>query len=199
MRRSRYCIVILLAIIIILLLLGCTVEDRENELLNENEESNEEGVNPQEEESLEESGVYEGDKATDFYIEDNSGNSIQISGLKGKTILLNFWTSWSVESESTNTIISECRKTFKDDLEIISVNVTAVEGNNLEYILKYIEAKGYNFPIYFDLEGDVAESYLIRSFPTTYLINNEGYITKIYIGEINENELIGEIRDLIEE
>ncbi|NLK72703.1 MAG: redoxin domain-containing protein, partial [Clostridiales bacterium] len=54
-----------------------------------------------------ESGVFEGDKAKDFYIEDNSGKGIRLDDLAGKVTLLNFWTSWSLHSESMNNLISE--------------------------------------------------------------------------------------------
>ncbi len=142
-------------------------------------------------------GVFEGDLLKSFYLEDNSGNSINSSDLAGKATILNFWTSWSLESENVNELISDCYKMFEDTIHIVSVNVTAVEGHNLEYVIKYIRNMAYEFPVYFDLEGDVAKKYLIRSFPTTYLIDEEGYIAKIYIGEINEKDFVNDIKDLV--
>lgn len=143
-----------------------------------------------------EAGIFEGDVAKDFYIEDNSGNGIRLSEVSNQPVVLNFWTSWSVESESVNAILSECYETYKHNTKFISINVTAVEGNNLEYVIKHIRTKGYEFPIYFDLEGNVAEKYWIRSFPATYLIDKEGSVSKIYIGEIDKDELIDEIKNI---
>ncbi len=146
-----------------------------------------------------EAGVFEGDKIKGFYLEDNSGNSVRSSDLTGKITLLNFWTSWSLESEEVNALFSDSYKKFEEAINIVSVNVTAVEGHNLEYVIKYIWNKGYDFPIYFDLEGDVAKQYLIRSFPTTYLIDKEGYVTEIYVGEINEADFTKKVKELIDE
>ena len=145
-----------------------------------------------------ESGVFEGDKAKDFYIEDNSGRGIRLDDLAGKVTLLNFWTSWSLHSESMNNLISEFHEIFGDNINIVSVNVTAGERPNLEYVLKYIETNDYQFPIYFDLDGNVAKTYLVRSFPTTYIIDSKGYVSRIYVGEAEKEDYLQYINALIE-
>lgn len=195
-KRSTYLLVI---VVFSILLFGCTPPDGNESVDPDSEaESTEDGDLINEEDALDEAGVFEGDKAKDFYLEDNQGIGIKLSEVSGKPIILSFWTSWSVESESVNALLSECYKTYKDEVQFISLNVTAVEGNNLEYVIKHIRLKGYEFPIYFDLEGEVAEKYWISSFPTTYLIDKNGYVSKIYIGEVEKEELYDEIKKIEE-
>lgn len=188
---------LMIIFMIMLLFVGCS--NTNNTVPNDMPEEDNTVQENLDEEGEVGSGVFEGDTIKDFYIEDNSGNGIRLSELVGKVIVLNFWTSWSMESESVNTILSECSDTFNDSIHIVSVNVTAVEGHNLEYVIKYIRSKGYLFPIYFDLEGEVAKQYLVRSFPTTYIIDADGTVKNIYIGEINKEEFLNEIRNLIDE
>ncbi|MCG8483907.1 MAG: TlpA family protein disulfide reductase [Clostridia bacterium] len=187
-------------IVLLIFLIGCTPIDTGEPVKpgveTDDPENNNEGLNDGEQ--LDEAGVFEGDEAKDFYLEDNKGNGIRLSETFGEPIILNFWTSWSVESESVNMLLSECYETYKDKVQFISLNITAVEGNNLEYVIKHIRLKGYEFPIYFDLEGEVAEKYWIRSFPATYLIDKNGYVSKIYIGEIDKEELFDEIKKIEE-
>lgn len=194
MKKSVYLLSIFT--IIIFLFIGCFPQDQEEP------DHKTDGVDNSQvsEGAIEaEEGMFVGDHVKDFYIENNNGKGVQMSELTGKVTILNFWTSWSLESEYVNAIFSECSDIFSDSIYIASVNVTAVEGHNLEYVIKYIRSKGYEFPIYFDLEGDVAKQYLIRSFPTTYIIDTDGTIANIYIGEIDKEEFFDEIRKLINE
>ncbi len=195
MRKNIFVILFVLAVPLFFLP-GCSGSDMSESDSQKMDEINEE-KETENKDDIRESGIFEGDMLKTFYLEDNSGNSVSSSDLIGSVTLLNFWTSWSLESEAVNDIFSDCANTFKDTVNIVSVNVTAVEGHNLEYVIKYIRDKGYEFPIYFDLEGSVAKKYLIRSFPTTYLIDEKGYIANIYIGEIDEKDFIAEIKELL--
>lgn len=196
MKKNTY--LIFIGILVVILFIGCTSLEMSDSINDKIDTENKQQHNKDEDDQLNETGVFEGDKAKDFYLEDNSGNGIQLSQTFGSPIILNFWTSWSIESESVNTLLSQCYKVYKDKVQIISLNVTAVEGNNLEYVIKHIRTKGYEFPIFFDLEGNVAEKYWIRSFPTTYFIDKNGFVSKIYIGEINKEELFDEIKQIEE-
>lgn len=199
MRRVKRNICLFCIVLLLVFLAGCTFnEPDESTDPNVEVDNSQESGNAAQGSEVDsgEAGIFEGDKAKDFYIEDNSGNGIRLSEVSDQPAILNFWTSWSVESESVNAILSECYETYKDNIEFISINVTAVEGNNLEYVIKHIRTKGYEFPIYFDLEGNVAEKYWIRSFPATYLIDKEGSVSKIYIGEIDKDELMDEIKNI---
>ena len=197
MKQSKL-FIIFVFVITLFLFIGCAETGRPEQLPEETEVE-EDIIDGRKYLDDQSAGVFEGDKIKSFYLEDNSCNSVRSVDLKGKVSLLNFWTSWSLESEAVNDILTDYNKRFEDVMNIVSVNVTAVEGHNLEYVIKYIRNKGYDFPIYFDLEGIVAKQYLIRSFPTTYLVDKEGVVAKIYVGEINEKDLMKDIKELTDE
>lgn len=186
--KKRYLLIII--ILLILLTTGCNRSKVENKEPENN-------VLPKPEEEVIKDSFYIGDPYKDILLDNNSGNSEKLSSYLGKPILLNFWVSWSHGSKKFNDMLKEYYVEIKDDIQVISINVTAIENNNLEYIIKYIQSEGYPFPVYFDLDGQISRDYLIRSFPTGYIINKQGVIDKILIGDVDEELFLLEIEKAI--
>ena len=47
---------------------------------------------------------------------------------------------------------------------------------SIEGITEFAESNGYTFPILMDTSTNLADDYYITAFPTTYIINPEGYV-----------------------
>ena len=105
-----------------------------------------------------------------------SGDTLRLSDLKGKLVLLDFWASWCVPCRVANKGLGKIYEKFRDKgFEIYSVSldedrddwIKAIRKDKIEW-LQVIDDGGW--------EARTALEWNIYALPTSYLINAEGSI-----------------------
>jgi len=141
---------------------------------------------PAGEQHEEESEVY---TAPDFTVQDADGNDVKLSDLRGKPVVLNFWASWcppcKVEMPDFEKVFSE----LGGNVQFMMVCLVDGERETVKTGAAHITNSGYTFPVYYDITMEAAMTYSIRSIPTTYFIDAEGYLVTGAQGAINEETL----------
>lgn len=127
--------------------------------------------------------------APDFTVYDSSGNKVKLSDYLGKPVILNFWASWCGPCKSEMPGFDNLYKKYGDSVQFLMVNLTDGTQETKEDADSFIQGEGYSFPIYYDQDTDAAYTYGISSIPTTFLINEEGYIEAYAMGAISEEAL----------
>ena len=75
-----------------------------------------------------------------------------------------------------------------DDVVILTVNLTnGYRGETEEVAREFINKNGFTLLVLFDTEGFAAQSYGIRSIPTTYFIDKEGYVVNGISGMVDKD------------
>ncbi|MGN6416240.1 MAG: thioredoxin-like domain-containing protein [Pseudobacter sp.] len=125
-----------------------------------------------------------------FEQEDINRQSLKLSSLKGKYVLLDFWASWCGPCRAENPNVLKAYNKFKDRrFEILAVSL----DNNKERWLSAINQDGMPWIHVSDLKGwknEVAVQYDIRSIPQNLLIGPDGVIiAKNLRGETLEEKL----------
>jgi peroxiredoxin len=124
-----------------------------------------------------------GDKAIDFKLDTLSGESVTLSELKGKKVVLNFWATWCPPCKEEMPIMQEFYTKNGKDVEILAINIDP------QYNVKeFQKAMGLTFPILLDKDDKINTAYDILTVPTTYIINEQGIITHKQIGAITSLE-----------
>jgi peroxiredoxin len=120
-------------------------------------------------------GAEIGDAAPDFTLQTNHGQSITLSKLRGKTVLLTFWVSSCpacvTEMPYFQTVFDE---QTNEELAIIAINC----GETSQTVQNVVDNLGLTFPMLLDPDGKVCTDYK-RGAPTTFLIDNNGVIKTI--------------------
>jgi len=144
------------------------------------ETSQQDGDTPSETEQL---------KAPDFTVTDINGNSVKLSDMLGKPVVINFWASWcppcKAEMPEFDTVYAE----LSDEITFMMIDLTDGQRETMSDGLKYITDQGFSFPIYFDTEQEAAYSYGIRSIPTSIFIDKDGYVVTGAEGQLDESTL----------
>lgn len=115
-------------------------------------------------------------KAPDFTVLDAEGNSVKLSDLFGKPIVLNFWASWCPPCKSEMPAFNQVYEDVGEDIIFMMVDLVDGQRETQETGAQYIEEQGFSFPVYFDTEQKAARAYGIMSIPTTVFIDKDGYI-----------------------
>jgi peroxiredoxin len=122
-----------------------------------------------------------GGKMIDFKANDLQGNQFKLSSLKGKYILLSFWSMGCGPCRMENRNFSDNYQKFRNKIEIVSFSL----DNNKEYWIEASKADNIKWTNVSDLEGETGKiktQYNVQSIPASFLINPEGIIIESFIG-----------------
>lgn len=138
------------------------------------------------------------EKVPDITLIDQYGEEHKLSDYKGKKIFLNFWATWCPPCKAEMPYIEELYNEYggnKEDVIILGVATPNLgrEGNR-EHIESFLNDNNYKFPVVFDEDAQLILQYRINAFPTTFIINKEGYIEKQIPGAMNKETM----KELIE-
>lgn len=134
-----------------------------------------------------------GEKVPDFSIPLASGTSGNLSDLRGKYVLLQFWGSWCGPCRRENPELVRIYQQFHErGFEIFSIGIE----NNPTSWQKAIEKDGliwkYHAMEAGDFSGEIAQLFNIKSIPTLFLLNPEGVIMGVNLSPEYLNRMLKE-------
>ena len=132
-------------------------------------------------------------KAIDFELYDQYGNLHKLSDYEGKVVFLNFWATWCPPCVREMPYIDELYEAYgKNEGEVVILGVAnpnlGQEGSK-ESIIQFLEQQGYTFPVVFDVDYNQMFSYGFNSFPSTLIIDKEGYINLYVPGAMDKKTM----------
>jgi thiol-disulfide isomerase/thioredoxin len=94
-----------------------------------------------------------------------------LSGLKGKVVLINFWTTWCPPCREEMPSLEKLYRHFKHEkFTLLAVDIMEHPETVKTFARKY----DLTFPILLDKTGDISAKYAANAIPTTYIINKAG-------------------------
>ena len=118
--------------------------------------------------------------APDFTFYDETGTAHKLSDFRGKPVILNFWASWCGPCKMEMPDIEKAWQEYGEDIHFLLVDLTDGSQETVEKASAYVEAQGFTFPVYFDLDMEGAYSYSVTGIPVTYFIDAEGNFVAYY-------------------
>lgn len=137
--------------------------------------------------------------AIDFNVQNSQGKNTYLSDFKdGKPIVLNFWSSQCSPCVEEMPDFQELYDDYKDKVHFVMVDSIGAIGETKAMGKAFIEANGYTFPVYYDVNQNAQEAYSVYSFPTTYLINGNFEVVRGGSGMITYDVLSAAIDEVLE-
>ena len=128
------------------------------------------------------------ESAPDFTLLDLAGQPVSLSSFQGKkAVLIDFWATWCGPCRAAMPDLQELSDKFKDHgLEVVTID----EGESVAQVRHFMERKKYSLQVLLDHDGVVGDKYGVRGIPTSVLIDKNGIVQSIAIGNSwNEEEL----------
>jgi len=119
--------------------------------------------------------------APDFSLMSLEGNRYTLSDLRGRPVLVNLWASWCPPCRAEMPAIERIYQEYKHrGLVILAVNTT--NQDDPTKMKEFAKELTLTMPILLDQAGEVALLYQLRSLPSSYFIDRQGYIDEVVIG-----------------
>jgi DNA-binding beta-propeller fold protein YncE len=114
----------------------------------------------------------------------NTDKPLSIAGLKGKVVLLDFWTYGCINCIHIIPDLKKLEAKYDKNLVVIGVHSAKFENEkNTENIRKIILRYGLEHPIVNDADFKIWDAYAVRAWPTQVLIDPNGYVVGQVSGE----------------
>ena len=130
-----------------------------------------------------------GNRALDFTLQTISGKSMTLSALRGKIVVVTFWTSsCQACADEMPYFQAVFDKWSPNQILVLAVNV----GDNITTVQSLVDKLGLTFPILLDPSGTVCTDYRHGS-PTTFFLDGRGIIKAIKDGIFQSQDEIENI------
>ncbi|MBI3417130.1 MAG: TlpA family protein disulfide reductase [Verrucomicrobia bacterium] len=139
-------------------------------------------------------------RAADFKLQDLAGKTVRLSDFRGKTVLLNFWTTWCTACQTEMPDLIELQRRHANDLAILGVSLDgqpdehahdhdgethpAKPGNDkiLSQIKRVATARKLNYRVLWNPAGLIGARFNGQELPTNVLIDADGFVRRRFIG-----------------
>lgn len=128
-----------------------------------------------------------GKPVPDFTLKTLDGDTISVSDYIGeKPVILDFFATWCPNCRRDMPRLSGWYEKYKDDVEVIGVNLQERQG----VVRQYIDSADIRFPIVLDPQGSAARSYGVQYTNLHILIGKDGTLVRMIPGDISEQQIL---------
>jgi thiol-disulfide isomerase/thioredoxin len=114
----------------------------------------------------------------------NTDKPLSLAGLKGKVVLLDFWTYGCINCMHIIPDLKKLEKKYPNELVVIGVHSAKFDNEkDTENIRRIILRYEIEHPIVNDADFKIWQAYAVNAWPTRYLIDPAGYIIGRLSGE----------------
>ncbi|MHA6247208.1 TlpA disulfide reductase family protein [Pontibacter sp. CAU 1760] len=128
-----------------------------------------------------------------FKMQTLDGKTVNFESLKGKVVFLNMWATWCPPCVAEMPNIQKLYDKVGSD-KIAFVMLSVDEGGP-EKVRKFIDKKGFTFPVYMPT-GQLPQEFYSNAIPTTFIISPEGKIVAKQEGMADYDNQ--EVRDFLQ-
>ncbi len=124
--------------------------------------------------------------APHFNAKSTTGESFSNGSIKGKVVLLEFWTTWCTYCKQEAPLVEEISYEFSDkDLTVLAINV----GESKKTVKKYLDQYPRTCRIVLTEDSNLAAMYAATAYPIYVVIDREGNIAGTQRGAAGEDAL----------
>ncbi len=117
-------------------------------------------------------GSQVGDNAPDFTLSTLDGGQVKLSELKGKPVMLVFWTTGCQACILQMPFLESAYDEMGDEVEFITIDIME-NSYTVQSLINYYD---FSLPVALDSDGTVTEAYNVIYTPTNVIVNEQGVV-----------------------
>ena len=110
--------------------------------------------------------------AFDFTVSALDGGKLQLSALKGKVVVFDFWATWCGPCRAQHPLYEQVKNRFQGNADVVFLSINTDEDR--EDVAPFVEEQQWKGRVYF--EDGLSKALGIRSIPTTIVLDKQGQV-----------------------
>jgi cytochrome c biogenesis protein CcmG, thiol:disulfide interchange protein DsbE len=134
--------------------------------------------------------------APDFTLTGLDGNTISLSDLRGKAVVINYWESWCIPCQDDLPILDKLGQEYEAN-GVTVLSIDGIQQDTLGDVQSTVSKLGLTHPILLDDGNSFSKAYWVKFMPTSIFIDREGVIRYIQLGSTSEENFRAKIEELL--
>src|SRR4051794_7699978 len=127
-----------------------------------------------------------GHNAPDFALKAaGSGQTLALSGFRGKPVVLNFWATWCKPCWDEHPVLTQNAQMMGDKVQFVGVVFQDEESK----ITSFLRERGWAYPTLVDQAGKTAIAYGVGGVPETYFLDKNDVIVAKFAGPMSADDI----------
>lgn len=118
--------------------------------------------------------------APDFRLTTLDGQTVALSDLRDRWVLINFWATWCIPCREEMPYLQTLATTHADHLTILGINMRERAAE----IRPFVDELGLTFPILLQPDNEMLLAYSVRGLPLTFLVDPKGELVFRQVGPL---------------
>ncbi len=135
----------------------------------------------------------------DFKITDLAGKDFDLTPLKGKILIINFWASWCEPCiEEVPSLISLVKK-LDGQVELLAISGDSDKGEIVSFLKSFPDLQGDHMTLLWDQDKSVVKKFGVERLPETFIVGRDLKLVKKVVGSVrwDHAESVNFFQDLI--
>ena len=133
-----------------------------------------------------------GQPVPDLSLPDPSGVNISLANLRGKNLLLTFFSPLFPQALEQAAILSDASDELPENSNILAVSLQQSEAST-----RVLMQRGaYQFPVVYDSIGTSASGFNVNYLPKSFFINTAGKIIDVKLGVMTKDEIVDSLNNM---
>jgi cytochrome c biogenesis protein CcmG/thiol:disulfide interchange protein DsbE len=135
-----------------------------------------------------------GEPAPAFSLPLLDGSQVALRDYSGQVLVVNFWASWCDVCKSEASDLRQVSEQYQDR-GVAFLGVTFRDAR--EASQSFVDTYGLGYANGVDEHGRISRAYGVVAVPETFVIDPEGHVAAVYIGEVKAETLTQDLEELI--
>ncbi len=135
-----------------------------------------------------------GQQAPEFALPTTSGGMARLSDYRGKVVIVNLWATWCGPCRmEVPELVAAYERYQERGFTVLAIN----QGEPLDLVAAFAGEFGMRFPVLLDEQARMRASYPYRGIPTSFIVDREGVVRKIWVGTMPEEAITQLVEPLL--
>jgi cytochrome c biogenesis protein CcmG, thiol:disulfide interchange protein DsbE len=111
--------------------------------------------------------------------------TLQLSSLRGKAVVLNFWASWCHPCKAEAPALEDAAKRWGGRVVVLGVDLNDFKGDARTFMRRH----GITYPIVHDNGNVTSPKYGLTGLPESFFVDRRGHVVAHVPGQVSKDDL----------